>query len=154
MAGQVLQGSLQAVIIGGNRIQCELESTLNITTNTTENDPCKPLSTDAYKAARWVDTTVDTKSWSLDVNAKAFLDAVEINQLDILEILVETDGVVEVEFNTTETTDFDFDQVASFSGTGIITDFSWANPSTGESTYDITISGKGKPSFIRTPVTT
>lgn len=154
MAGQVLQGSLQAVTINGNRVQCEIDATLNVTTNTTETDPCKPLSTDAYKAARWVDTSVDSKAWTIDFSAKAFADAVEINNLDILDLLVNGDNVVQVEFNTTQTTDYDFDEVATFSGEGILSDFSWNNPSAGESTYDVTITGKGAPTFTRTPITT
>lgn len=154
MAGQVLQGSLLAVTLNGTRIQCEIDSTLNVTTNTTETDPCKPASTEAYKAAKWTDASVDSKTWSLDFSAKAFADAVEMNNADILELMVSGDPIVQIEFSTTQTTDFDFDEILTFSGEGILSDFTWNNPSTGESTYDVTVTGKGAPTFTRVSVTT
>ncbi|GEM_PF-5074529 len=154
MAGQVLPGSVVGVTINGTEVQCELESSMSITVNTTETQPCKPLSTEAYKAAKWTDSSVDSKSWQITFNAKAFADNVAFNNLDLVDLLINGDPVVEVQFYTKQHPDFDFDEIAVFSGRGIISLDDWTAPAEGDSTYSGTITGKGKPEFVRTPVTT
>ncbi|MEI2271830.1 phage tail protein [Sphingobacterium sp. ML3W] len=154
MAGQVLPGSVIGITINGKEIQCELESSMSITVNTSDNDPCKPSSTEAYKAAKWTDPTVDSKSWEITFNAKAFADSVEFNNLDMLELLINGDPIVEVQFYTKQHPDYDFDEIAIFSGKGVLSMDDWTAPAEGESTYSGTIAGKGKPTFVRTPITT
>lgn len=151
--GTVLKGGVIGLSINTTELQCELESSLSITINTTENDPCKPLSTEDYKSASWTDPTVDTKSWTITGSAKAFADAVAFNQLDLLELLVNGDPIVQVQFYTKEHPDYDYDQIATFTGTGILSLDSWDAPAQGESTYSFTIEGKGKPTFVRANVT-
>lgn len=153
MAGQVLPGSVIGITINGQEVQCELESSLSVTVNTTEADPCKPVSTEAYRSAVWTDASVDSKTWQITFSAKAFADAVAFNNLDVLDLLVNGDPIVEVQFYTKQHLDYDFDEIAVFSGTGILSLDDWTAPSQGESTYSGTIAGKGKPEFVRTPVT-
>jgi len=154
MAGQVLPGSVMGITINGQEVQCEMESSMSIAVNTTENDPCKPLSTEAYKSSTWTDPTVDSKSWEISFSAKAFADAVAFNNLDMLDLLINGDPIVEVQFYTKQHPDYDFDEIAIFSGRGILSLDDWTAPAEGESTYSGTITGKGKPEFVRTPVTT
>lgn len=153
MAGQVLQGGVIGVTINGNEIQCEIDATLNITINTTETDPCKPLAAEPYKSSRWVDTSVDSKGWNVTFSAKAFADAVEMNNLDIVDLLVSGDPIVQIQFYTKQHPDYDYDEIAVFAGEGVMNDFTWNAPGTGESTYDVTVTGKGAPTFTRTTVT-
>lgn len=153
MAGQVLPGAVMGITINGSELQCELESALSITINTSEAEACKPLTSEAYKGATWADQTVDRKTWEITGSAKAFADAVEFNNLDLVDLLVNGNPIVEVQFYTKQHTDYDFDQIAVFTGTGILSLDDWTAPAEGESTYSFTITGKGEPTFVRTNVT-
>lgn len=153
MAGQVLKGGVMGVTINGGEVQCELEASLSIEVTTTETDPCKPLSTENYKASVWSNPDVESKSWTITASAKAFADATAFNNIDLIKLLVDGDPIVQVQFYTKEHPDYDFDEIAVFSGSGILSLDSWDAPAQGESTYSFTITGKGKPTFVSTPVT-
>lgn len=153
MAG-VLQGKLLAVTIDGEFVNCQVDATLTITTETETTDPCKPDATQTTQGASWTEATESSKSWSISMSAKAFADAIVLNNSDILDKLVNGSATAQVQFSTTETTDYDYAELLLFSGTGIITNFTWNAPSTGESTYDVEITGSGQPTFTRTPFTT
>lgn len=154
MAGQVLPGSVIGITINGEELQCELESSLSITINTTETEACKPATSEAYKSATWTDASVDSKTWEITFSAKAFADEVAFNNLDMVDLLVNGDPIVEVQFATKQHPDYDFDEIAVFTGTGVLSLDDWTAPSEGESTYSGTIIGKGQPTFTREPVTT
>lgn len=149
MAGQVLPGSVMGITINGKEIKCELESVLSITINSSETEPCKPSSAENYKGASWTDATIDSKSWEITFSAKAFADEVEFNNLDVIDLLVNGDPIVEVQYYTKNHPDYDFDQIATFTGTGILSLDDWTSPTEGESTYSGTIVGKGAPTFTR-----
>lgn len=152
----VLQGKLLAVSVGGTVIDCQTDATLNITVETEESDPCKPTAGEASNDASWSDPTEGAKSWTLDFSAKSFAQSTGFNQADLIELLVNGSSIVEVQFATTQTSDFgeENNETQVFSGTGILNNFSLNAPAVGESTYDATVTGKGKPTFVRTPITT
>lgn len=152
----VLQGKLLAVSANGTVIDCQTDATLNIAVATEESDPCKPVAGEASNDASWADPTEGAKSWTLDFSAKSFAKSTGFNQADLIDLLVNGSSIVEVQFATTETLDFDLenDEIQVFSGTGILNNFNLNAPAVGESTYDATVTGKGKPTFVRTPITT
>lgn len=150
----VIQGKLLAVSVDGTVIDCQTDATLNIAVETEETDPCKPVAGSASNSASWSDPTESSRNWSIDFSAKSFADSTGFNNADLIDLLVNGSAIVDVIFSTTETSDYDHDEVQVFSGEGILSNFSLSAPSTGESTYDATITGKGKPTFTRTPATT
>lgn len=154
MADNVLQGKLLSVTIGGTAVDCQTDATLTITVATEETDPCKPAAGESSADASWSDATDGARSWTISFSAKSFAQSTGFNNADLIELLVDGSPVVEAVFATTETSDYDHDELQVFSGTGIINNFNLNAPGTGESTYDVDITGKGKPTFVRTPVTT
>lgn len=154
MAGAV-PGKLISMKIGGVPIRCQTDINLTITVNTTDNDPCKPTEAEATNGALWITKTIDTKEWSVSGTAKTFADitAGSIDNSDITALML-ADPTVEVIITTTQTTDYAFPKVFVYEGTGIITSFTLNGAQSGESTYDIEISGNGELTYTESPVTT
>lgn len=152
----VLQGKLLAVKVNDTVIDCQTDATLNITVETEESDPCKPVAGETSNDASWSDPTEGAKSWTLDFSAKSFAQSTGFNQGDLIDLLVNGTAIVEVQFATTQTSDYAVEnsELQVFSGTGILNNFNLNAPAVGESTYDATVTGKGKPTFVRTPITT
>lgn len=154
MAG-VLPGKLIGVKVNGSYIRCQTDATLTITTNVTDDDPCKPSETESYKGGGWVTHTIDTKAWTVSVTAKTFADQV-VGMLDNSDIaaLMIGDSSVEMTFQTIQTSDYDFASIFIYEGTGTLTSFTHNAPTAGDSTYDLEITGNGALTFTETPVTT
>lgn len=151
MAG-VLPGKVIGVTIDGDFIDCQIDATLTKTNNVTETTGCKPSPDGTYKGASTVGRTVDTSDWTITMSAKAFADAVTVNQNDIAEKM-DTNPIVQVTFQTTQTTDFDFEEAWVYEGEGILTDFTINAPQDGEATWDTTIVANGTPlTLTRTPI--
>lgn len=153
MAGQVLPGKIIGVTINDTAVPCQIDATFSSSIDLIDSPPCKPGVGESYKSAQWSDSTAGARSWTIDFSGKAFADAVEFNNADILELIIDGDPVVQIQFATIVTTDYDFDQVLVISGEGIISDYTWNAPVEDESTYDVTVTGKGKPTFTRLPAT-
>lgn len=155
MAG-VLQGKLIGVTIGGVYIRCQTDATLAITTNVTDTDPCKPSEQDATNAASWVTHSIDSKAWTVSVTAKAFADQLAgvIDNSDIAALMITGNPSVDITFQTIRTTDYDYAEIFVYEGTGTLTSFTHNAPATGESTYDLEITGNGGLTYTETPVTT
>lgn len=154
MAYNVLQGKLLSVTLGGVAVDCQTDATLTITVATDETDPCKPIAGESSSEASWSDATDGTRSWTISFSAKSFAKSSGFNNADIMKLLIDGSPIVEVQFATTQTTDYDHQEIQVFSGTGIMNNFNLNAPGTGESTYDVDITGKGKPTFVTTPYTT
>lgn len=152
MANEVLQGKLIGVTIGEDFIQCQTDATLSISVATSVTDPCKPTPDDTGGGVNWDRLTIDSKSWNITFNAKAFAMSTKFTQAEIIDLMVNKDPKVTVTFATTKTTDYAHTETQVFNGDGIITEFNWEAPATGESTYSATVAGNGKPTFVRTPV--
>lgn len=153
MAG-ILPGKLMTTTVNGTALRCQVDATLTISVNVTENESCKPSAEDAYLANAWVTQSIDNKSWEITVSAKAYADAIEMSNSDIGELLTTGSPIVQVTFMTTQTTDYDYDEVFVYSGEAIITNYTLNGPQTGDGTYDLTFTGNGPLTLTRTPVTT
>ena len=155
MAG-ALQGKLIGVKLNGVYVRCQTDATLTITSNTTDTDPCKPGEDESTNASSWVTHSVDSKAWTLSVTAKSFADiqAGVLDNNDVAALMITGNPEVEITFQTIRTTDYDHDAIFVYEGTGTLTSFTVNAPSTGESTYDIEVTGNGALTFTETPVTT
>lgn len=153
MAG--ISGKLLRVKFADKYLKCQLDATLNLTVNTTEDEACKPDGDTPETSASWVSNTVDSQGWNISVNSQAFLDAVDdqLTQADILELMVEGNLEGEVEFlSTPGQHNYPEDQL--FEGTVLISNFSLNAPSSGVANYDLDLIGQGQPTFTRIPATT
>ncbi len=155
MAGAI-QGKLIGVKVNGTYLRCQTDGTLTITTNTTDTDPCKPSEEEATNAASWVTHSIDSKAWTISATAKTFADVAAgvIDNSELANLMIVGTPSVEVTFQTIRTTDYDFDEIWVYEGTGTITSFTINAPGAGESTYDIEITGNGALTYTETPVTT
>lgn len=153
MAG-VLLGKLIGVKINGSYIRCQTDATLTITTNVTDDDPCKPTEQETTGGASWVTHSIDTKAWNVSVTAKAFADQAAglLDNSDIAALMIGNPSV-EMTFQTIQTTDYDYASIFVYEGTGTLTSFTHNAPVAGESTYDMEITGNGALTFEETPVT-
>lgn len=153
MAVNTVPGSIIGVRFGGDWLPCQVDATLNLTVNVTEDDPCKPDPSDTeVQDSPWVERTVDSRDWSIDVSQKLMRNSLIASNPDIGELIVDGLLDVEVEFMTRPgQTRSDYDFV--FSGTGIITDFSLNAPGSGAATTDTTISGNGPLTYVKVPRT-
>lgn len=140
-----VNGKLLAVTIGGTKVRCQTEATLTIGKDTESGEPCKDDN-------GWVDNYVTSKNWSISMTAKAFLDSIELNQSDIIELMLANDDTVEVEFLSDASTGASAENVV-FAGDAIMSNFDWSAP-VGESTYTVDFTGTGTPTYTRIPVTT
>lgn len=154
MAVNTIPGKLIGVRIGGTWLNCQVDSTLNLTVNVTEDDPCKPSPDDlASGDVPWIERTADTRDWSIDVSQKLLKDSLAAANPDLGELIIEGNIDVEVEFMTLPgqtTSNYDF----VYSGSGILTNFTLNAPAVGAATTDATISGNGALTYTKVPVTT
>ena len=149
-----LEGKLLYVGINGSRLRCQTTANMSITQDVTDSEPCKPTEADTTNGSNWADPEPGQKSWTITATAQSFADvaAGEIDNSDVMELMITGNSVVEVAFATTKTTDYAHASTLLFEGTGILTNFSMTGEFEGNSTYDIEITGKGAPTFVKTPV--
>lgn len=155
MAG-VLQGKLISVSIDENPIRCQMDATLNINQEVSDNEPCKPTAAESTNGAAWTTHTVSSKSWTISVTAKTFADVLNgfLNQNDIADLMISGTPSVNVVFETTQTTDYDHPYIWMYEGVGTLTSFTINAPQDGESTYDFEITGNGAIQKTETQITT
>lgn len=157
MNTQNLEGRLIGVTIGGNYYNCQTTADLTLGTSLTKNPICKPNPNGSVSIA-WETSTVDSKNWQITFSAQSFLDSIigYKNNNDLLELFIAGDLQVDVEFltsaNLTDTENYDHDFV--FEGSGLLTTVKVNAPAQGGSTYDVTITGNGTPTFTLIPSTT
>ena len=149
---QGIAGKLLRVKFGDKYIKCQLDATVNFTTNTTEDDPCKPDGESPEETARWVEREVDTQDWNVTVNHRSFLEDVgaQLDQSDIIDLIVDgtINGTVEV---LTTPGQHNNDEDVILEVPVVITAFSWNIPASGKANSDLTLSGNGKPTYTRIP---
>lgn len=153
-----IPGRLLAVTINGNKIQCEQDATLTFTANISEETGCKATETDGAGGIPYVKRTVDSKDVSLSFSNKAFVSALKANtdvwnNVDLINLFIEGDLVVDYVFGTTQTVDYDYSHIITYSGTGFLSSVTFNAPVEGNSTTDIEIVGNGKPTQTITAVT-
>lgn len=152
----VYQGKLLSGTFNGLPLNCQTAGTLTVTVNTEEVPPCKPSEGESLADTEWLDNDVVSRAWSLTIDGNQIADEVsgKVSHMDILEALVEGSPVGEFTFGTTQIEGYDHPYIWIFEGTGVITSFSAEGGETGAATYSLEITGKGKPTFVKTPVTT
>ncbi len=150
---KTIPGKLIVVSIGDNPLDCQQDSTLNITYNLTQETPCKPDPTEDYKGFSWQTSTTDSASWSITFTLNA-TDSSSNNQNSLLDQLINSGNEVDIAFETSQATGTGLTVSSIFEGEGLISDFSWNAPSEGVSTVDVTVTGNGEPTFSPIPVTT
>lgn len=150
---KVIPGKLLLATLNGVETNCQQDATLTINYNVTQEEPCKPSSSETYKGFSWQTSVTDSASWSLAFSIKS-TDLNSANQNTILANLISNGNQALVTFETSDATGVDLAYSSIFTGDGLISDFTWNAPQAGESTVDITVTGNGAPSFIVVPITT
>lgn len=157
MNTQNLEGRLIGVTIGGNFYNCQTTGDLTLGTSLTKNPICKPNPNGSLGIA-WETSNVDSKNWQITFSAQSFLDSIEgyKNNNDLIEAFVNGTLQVDVEFltsaNLTDEENYEHDFL--FEGPGILGTIKLNAPAQGGSTYDVTITGNGAPTFTLIPSTT
>lgn len=157
MNTQNLEGRLIGVTIGGNYYNCQTTADLTLGTSLTKNPVCKPSPT-GTNSIPWETSNIDSQNWAITFSAQTFLDSIEgtKNNNDLLELIVAGNLIAEVQFLTsstlTEAENYDHDFL--FEGSGILATVKVNAPGTGGSSYDVTITGNGQPTFTLVPSTT
>lgn len=153
MASNSVPGKIIGIRLGGVWLKCQTDATLNLSVNVTEEDPCKPDGdvTDA-DAIPWIERTADSRDWSVDFNAKFLRDSLSTENApaNVAKLIIDGDVYVEdFEFLTAENQDFSqFDMV--YSGSGILTSFTFNAPTTGAANTTATITGNGALTYSYT----
>lgn len=152
-----LPGRLIGITLNGNYYNCQTAADLTLGTSLTKNPICKPNPAGTMTIA-WESSNVDSKNWVITFSAQTFLDSVAgtKNNNDLLTAFIAGDLVVDAQFLTSAalTTDENYDHDFLFEGSGLLTTIKVNAPSTGGSTYDVTITGNGTPVFTLIPSTT
>lgn len=148
MAGGIA-GKLWYVTLNDVRIRCQMDATLTFTTNVEEEEACKPEE-EVADEKQWVERSETSRDWELTVNHRAFLDAIQMNQGDIMELYVNGDLNVTVGFKADPSTGYAENQL--FVGPGIIMSAALNAPVAGKANMDLTINANGAPTFTRIPV--
>jgi|ERR1700744_170197 len=160
MNTQNLEGRLIGVTIDGNYYNCQTAGDLTLGTSLTKNPICKPNPTSGAGALAiaWESSNVDSKNWQITFSAQSFLDSITgyKNNNDLIAAFVTGTLLVDVQFLTsaalTDTENYEHDFL--FEGQGILGTVKLNAPAQGGSTYDVTITGNGMPTFTLIPSTT
>jgi hypothetical protein len=150
-----LSGKLLSVTVGGKKIRCQTDATLNLTTNLTEDDPCKPDDDTPLEEAGWTTRTVDSRDWNVTVSAKNFLDATSasnVDQRDLIDEFISGNLNAEIEFLSTPGQHPGDTEDVVYSGNAILATIAVNAPASGNSTSDYTFSGNGPLSSVRIPI--
>lgn len=152
-----LPGRLIGITLDGSYYNCQTTADLTLGTSLTKNPICKP-NPSGTTSISWETSNVDSKNWQLTFSAQSFLDSITgtKNNNDLLTKFITGNLKVEAQFLTSAalTTEENFDHDFLFEGAGLLTTIKVNAPSTGGSTYDVTITGSGDPTFILIPATT
>lgn len=153
MAG--VQGKLIYIKVGTKEISCQTDLTLNLTANTTEQDPCKPAAGESLSAAEWVNLTVSSRQWDASVSAQTLVDNITTfnNIADLIDMFVSGTLKTEVAIQTNSTSaDYDQPSTFVFTGQAIMTGLTLNATGDAVSTGDVTFNGTGAPTFTKTAV--
>lgn len=157
MNTQNLEGRLIGITIDGNYYNCQTAGDLTLGTSLTKNPICKPNPNGGLSIA-WETSNVDSKNWQITFSAQAFLDSIVgyKNNNDLIELFINGNLQVDVEFltsaNLTDEENYEHDFL--FEGPGLLGTVKLNAPAQGGSTYDVTITGNGAPTFTLIPSTT
>lgn len=157
MNTQNLAGRLIGVKIDGNYYNCQTSGDLTLGSSLTKNPVCKPVPGGTASIA-WETSNVDSKNWQISFSAQSFLDSITgyKNNNDLITAFVNGNLQVQAQFLTsailTDAENYVHDFL--FEGHGILGSIKLNAPAQGGSTYDVTITGSGDPTFTLIPSTT
>lgn len=147
-----VQGKVYQVKINGEAIECQTDATLNFNTNTSEKELCKPSGA-VGDDVTWVGYNIDSQGWDISFSGQSFADSLVNANANLISLFIKGDVLLEVDFWTnTAVKGFDGDQIQLYSGKGIMTAITLNAPTTGASTYDVTIQGTGPITETLTPI--
>ncbi|NGM61677.1 hypothetical protein G5B30_07070 [Sphingobacterium sp. SGG-5] len=147
-----LRGNQVQVKANNEWVACQLEAVVTIGQTTSTEDPCKPDPENFSTGASWEDPSIDVKTWGVTLSARAFADELAMNNVELNELIIDGDGTLPIKVSTVEDTNYPHPLLLEWAGTVIITELANNFPATGSATYDVTLQGKGKPTFTKTPV--
>lgn len=149
-----VQGKVYQVKVNGESYDCQTDATLNMVTNTTEKELCKPTGAES-SAVTWVEYNIDSQGWDIAFSGQAFADSLVKANANLMSLFVAGDVLLEVDFHTNvDVKGFDGNQVQYYTGKGIMTAITLNAPAVGVATYDTTIQGTGAITELLTPITT
>lgn len=157
MPAKVIAGKWIKLKINGEFVQCQLDLSLNITNNTSTEDPCKPEDPSLGASNNFY--TIDSRDWTVDFNGKqmsAELAMNGVNQADLVRLVLTGDSQMDVIIGgePASTTNYPYDTFQEYSGTVLLTELALTWPATGSSTYDASFQGNSDLVFVETPVST
>lgn len=146
----IVQGSAFLVGVDGEKLTCQLDSTITMSQDMETEDACK--SVDGTSSIRWADDTAGQKSWEVSGSGK--VEDTDVTTKATLRALVEhwrtSNEPIEVSVGTN---DPQLSFVETYSGTAQITSLTANFPANGSATYDYTFTGKGALGHTVTPKT-
>lgn len=154
---QNLEGRLVGFTIDGAYYNCQTDVKLTLGTSLTKNPVCKP-NPNGTVSVSWETSNVDSKNWSATGSAQSFLDSITgtKNNNDLIQKFIQGNLQVDVQILTsaalTDNENYTHDFI--FDGSAILSGITLNGPSTGASTYDVTFTGNGAPTFTLIPSTT
>lgn len=152
-----IAGNLIGIKIDGDYYNCQTALDLTLGSSLTKNPICKP-NPGATSAISWETSNVDSKNWTATFSAQSFLDSIVgfKNNNDLMQKFIAGDLHVEVSILTndsiTEAEGYDHDFL--FEGSAILSTVKLNAPAVGGSTWDVTLTGNGEPTFTLIPSTT
>lgn len=151
-----LQGKLLYLRVDGAELDCQTDITLNMTANTTDDEGCKPSSTDTGNDNLWITRSVSSKEWDGSVTAKTIIADIAANTTNISQLagkfITGTNNVeVAVQVNSGHD-EFGEPQSFVFTGGAIMNGLTLNGPFEGDSTGDVTFVSNGAPTWVQTPV--
>lgn len=152
-----VEGKLISVVADDVAMGCQQDITINFNINTETDEPCKPIlaGTDgvsASKAVSWANPYATEISWDATFNAALLIETVTSNPnyIDLVDKLVnksEVEVTIEVLIPTMGTGTIG----KKFEGIGIMSGLSLNAPTSGKANQDVTVTGKGKPTWTDVP---
>lgn len=152
-----ITGNLIGIKIDGQYYNCQTALDLTFGTSLTKNPICKP-NPGATSAIPWETSNPDSKNWQSTFSAQSFLDSITgfKNNNDLIQKFITGSLQVEVSILTNETltASESYDHDFLFEGSAILSTVKLNAPASGGSTYDVTLTGNGEPTFTLIPSTT
>lgn len=146
----LIKGSAFLVGLDGDPLNCQLDANITLGQDMESEDACKPLLPN--NDGSWRENTSGDRNWEVSGSGKVEDDDKDtLTTLDsLLKHFLGSNTSIEISVGTN---DPKLAFARTFSGTGKLTSLTVNFPATGSATYDYTLEGLGKPSYVKTPKT-
>lgn len=143
---RAISGKILKITFGDLSIRCQTDGTLTINKEVSTDEPCKD-------DGGWNTGSITSKSWTISMTAKAFLDSIASNQLDLIDVMLASDEPGEIEFMSDPAMSGDRTLNVVLSGSAFLNQLVWNAPANATSTYTADFTGDGPLTKVETPVT-